>query len=1235
MLYSKNKNYGVETLIPTIASLKPPKSDKNYMYFQAVEDGATVSLKSPLSFNMSLEISQDGNNWIDWEKTVIGIYHYFNKITLLKRGDYVFIRATNINTWVGDVSSYMNFHFGVKKIACGGNINSLINKNILVNTITATYCFYRLFYNCTSLTTAPELPATTLASSCYYSMFQGCTSLITAPELPATTLANYCYAYMFKDCTSLTTVPGLPATTLASYCYYYMFDSCKSLTSGSDLQAATILASNCCSYMYNGCLKLNMAWAPNVSSWTTSYFNNWLLNVASAGTLYKPSNLTDIPTSSPHGVPVGWSTETMSKTITLSASGGNEYPFSYSINGNNYSISNGQITQVTLTHPEGITIATSNSNYYISINGKYKKIGPNATLTYDDITNNCTISCRKISDIPNILSFTAQESNSTIGMNHYGTNTGTTKPIIYISTDNKATFTQWDYSTKTLANVGSTIYMVGENPNGISKSTNNYSSFVMNGKISATGNCMSLLWPDSLTNIKSYSFYRLFYNCTSLTTAPELPATTLAIYCYGYMFQNCTSLTTAPELPATTLVNNCYLSMFSYCTSLTTAPELPATTLAIYCYQSMFLSCINLTTAPELPATTLVNNCYQSMFSNCTSLTTAPELPATTLTYNCYNSMFYNCTSLTTAPELPATTLANYCYGYMFQGCSSLTTAPELPATTLADNCYAYMFQNCTSLTTAPELPATTLASYCYRYMFQNCRSINYIKTLATGWTASYAGNWVYNVASAGTFVKNEDTTIPLNSSDGVPIGWSVINYSDKFSFQAGNTTSQIKLSTPTALTITLETSTDKINWTPWNRNSNGVFDTITLQSGETVYIRGNNDKFESSTSAYSNFSFTGNTYCQGNIMYLLDKTGQLKSLSGKDYGFYRLFYNCTSLITAPELPATTLVNNCYQYMFQGCSHLITTPELPATTLAIYCYAHMFDNCTNLITAPELPATTLANYCYQSMFSNCTSLTTAPELPATTLKIDCYSTMFYNCTSLTTAPELPATTLASGCYGYMFYNCTSLTTAPELPATTLANYCYTYMFQGCSSLTTAPELPATTLADYCYRYMFSNCTSLTTAPELPATTLASSCYYSMFQGCTSLVTPPPELPATTLASSCYYSMFQGCTSLTTAPELPATKLADNCYQYMFGDCRGLTTAPELPATALTRNCYYYMFSSCSTLNYIKVFAKTWNTSYANNWVSNVSSNGTFYKPSSLSITSGTSAVPAGWRLVNF
>jgi hypothetical protein len=120
-------------------------------------------------------------------------------------------------------------------------------------------------------------------------------------------------------------------------------------------------------------------------------------------------------------------------------------------------------------------------------------------------------------------------------------------------------------------------------------------------------------------NIASNCFSFMFYDCTSLTTAPSLPATTLASYCYSSMFYNCTSLTTAPSLPARTLANNCYANMFNGCTSLTTAPSLSATTLADFCYSSMFYNCTSLTTAPSLPARTLALNCYQNMFNGCTA----------------------------------------------------------------------------------------------------------------------------------------------------------------------------------------------------------------------------------------------------------------------------------------------------------------------------------------------------------------------------------------------------------------------------------------------------------------------------------------------------------------------------------------------------------------------------------------------------------------------------------------
>ena len=160
----------------------------------------------------------------------------------------------------------------------------------------------------------------------------------------------------------------------------------------------------------------------------------------------------------------------------------------------------------------------------------------------------------------------------------------------------------------------------------------------------------------------------------------------------------------------------------------------------------------------------------------------------------------------------------------------------------------------------------------------------------------------------------------------------------------------------------------------------------------------------------------------------------------------------------------------------------------------------LFRDCTVLTSAPELPATTLAEDCYHWMFLGCTSLTDAPVLPATTLSYGCYSCMFEGCTSLTQAPELPATVLAEACYELMFEDCTSLTQAPELPATILMPYCYSNMFIGCSSLTTSPVLPAPTLVERCYNGMFKECTLLNHITMLATDISADRCLSGWVDG---------------------------------------------------------------------------------------------------------------------------------------
>ena len=332
-----------------------------------------------------------------------------------------------------------------------------------------------------------------------------------------------------------------------------------------------------------------------------------------------------------------------------------------------------------------------------------------------------------VDDITKPLTFRATQDGSTVTLVKYKSPSGD----FQTSRDGGNTWADYTIGTAIALNTDDEVYFRANIDRTSEQNDQKYFHFNTTGKIEAWHNVMSLYRANDFATYNTamnYSFYRLFYGCTSLTKAPALPATTLAGYCYNRMFEGCTSLAKAPELPATTLAG--------------------------YCYQYMFYGCSSLTEAPALPATTLSEYCYDDMFSNCSSLTKAPELPATKLATGCYPDMFSGCTSLAEAPALPATKLARVCYYRMFGGCQSLTKAPALPATKLADRCYQYMFYGCSSLN---EVRCKIPYSY------------------SPSAIESYAYGWLNGVSSTGTFYTNEDANW-LTGDSGIPTGWTRVN---------------------------------------------------------------------------------------------------------------------------------------------------------------------------------------------------------------------------------------------------------------------------------------------------------------------------------------------------------------------------------------------------------------------------------------------------------------------------
>ncbi len=1010
------------------------------------------------------------------------------------------------------------------------NCVGLTNAPELPATTLAYFCYSSMFMGCTSLTQAPELPATTLVQNCYVSMFADCVNLSQAPELPATTLANYCYQRMFAGCTSLTQAPALPATAMAYYCYCRMFERCKGLTQAPELPAlklnegcyngmfssctsltqapalpATTLVRECYKYMFSGCTSLTQApelpatklvtacyghmfdGCSNLSfikvnfwNWVSWYSDTddedtWVKNVAPTGTFICPKDLT--VQYGVNRIPEGWNVQFIKEEVVFSAWG------------------------------EDLTLRVVGADGLVEVYDANGELLHNAQASFEDTTSFLmpdygvyvvkTDSDSVRVSLYNYLTLTPERVGLGFSVEPNTWLTSMDFPTIQYSLDNGRT---WDTLSVgheiSLEKKGAKVLLRGDNPDGFSQSSNAYVYFKLRGSFSASGSVMSLVDSTATSMVVPTAgcFYCLFQNCTSLTQAPELPATTLADSCYAKMFSGCTGLTQAPELPATTLAKYCYDGIFSGCTSLTQASELPATTLANSCYYEMFKGCTSLTQAPALPATALDTKCYHGMFNGCTGLTQTPELPATTLALGCYSEMFKGCANLTQTPELSATTLATSCYAGMFEECRILPQAPVLPATTLAAGCYSRMFYNCDSLAEAPELPATTLAGSCYEAMFSACDKLTQAPVLpATTLAPSCYKNMFSGCLSVTQAPELPATTMEhscyygmfnhcpkLTQAPALP-ATKLAEYCYAFMFSRCSTLTQAPVMSAT--------------------------DFAELSC---------HNMFNSCTS--------------------LTQAPELLATTLPDYSCTLMFNDCESLSyikvhftewpkwedealyntwVAGVAPAGTFVCPRELAVEYGANRIPEGWEVqfiePEIVDANYLTFTALEDSSS-ITATDVKGEDAGKL--RSLSLKDTDLRYSLDggktwnvmengVPVLLPKAgDSVMLKGYNPDGLSNYTdrirfEMRGKLAASGSVMSLIDNSGKTTDIPN-------DYCFANLFDGCGSLTQAPELPSTVLKPHCYFAMFRNCTSLQSVSMLPAPELTEGCYEEMFYGCENL-----------------------------------------------------------------------------------------------------------------------------------
>lgn len=491
------------------------------------------------------------------------------------------------------------------------------------------------------------------------------------------------------------------------------------------------------------------------------------------------------------------------------------------------------------------------------------------------------------------------------------------------------------------------------------------------------------------TQIVQSCYEGMFEGCSSLTTAPDMPGLNNAKYAYKRMYANCGSLRNniPASLPGGIAYYGCYYEMFENCTSLTTAPALPATEIHGSAYMNMFKGCSSLTTAPALPATLLTSGPddigeettgithYSGMFWDCTGLTTAPAiLPATgTLPGSCYSHMFQGCTSLTTAPILPAEDQGSFAYGEMFRGCSNLNYVKCLSQNT--NNTRDWLNGVAETGTFVKDANTT----------WQRGPS-----AIPVGWWVEdddpgySAMGLTLEVLSAGTIVFGKTTNGPTDAFLPYLNGVNIGTYNPAIA-----TSGWITYDKTAKFTVDVVPGDIFKLVAAWTFQTLGNGSGYHTFSGSTATFKAygnalsvcagpNFAEFETFAEATSGISSDGSFAMMGlfaGCTGLTDATHLVLPKDAPNFCYASMFEGCTNLTAVPSiLPASALGQSCYDTMFRCCTSLTKAPELPATTLAENCYVVMFSGCTGLTTAPALPATTLTAGCYSSMFAGCTSL---------------------------------------------------------------------------------------------------------------------------------------------------------------------------------------------------------------------------------------------------------------------
>lgn len=146
-----------------------------------------------------------------------------------------------------------------------------------------------------------------------------------------------------------------------------------------------------------------------------------------------------------------------------------------------------------------------------------------------------------------------------------------------------------------------------------------------------------------------------------------------------------------------------------------------------------------------------------------------------------FHNLFYEFYGLTDASELvlDCNIVPDYCFERMFMNCQQFVNPPLIPATTVGMFGYHSMFEH-SAITTSPVIPNAAFDQGSFHAMFCDCYYLTQITCLVQGdlsdTSMNYTTYWTRDVPASGTFIKSANGIYVMDSMDGIPEGWTVVN---------------------------------------------------------------------------------------------------------------------------------------------------------------------------------------------------------------------------------------------------------------------------------------------------------------------------------------------------------------------------------------------------------------------------------------------------------------------------